>query len=207
MWSRLQRAWVVATLVVLSALAQGRTPGDRPQITVLVYNDASIELATLLAAEKTAGRIYKKAGVDMVWMNCLSPAETEVERCNPARDPRQFVLSIEHQSRADTADVYGVAFLGNDGRGQSCDVFYDRTLEVSRAEPADEATILGIVMAHELGHLLLGLNAHTAAGVMRAQWHFKDFLLGLLGTGFTREEIQTIGDRLAEVAPVQRASQ
>jgi len=38
-------------------------------------------------------------------------------------------------------------------------------------------------------------------------WHFKDFLLGLLGTGFSREEIQTIGDRLAEVAPVQRASQ
>jgi hypothetical protein len=32
------------------------------------------------------------------------------------------------------------------------------------------ATVLGFAVAHEIGHLLLGNNAHGAAGVMRAVW-------------------------------------
>jgi hypothetical protein len=29
-------------------------------------------------------------------------------------------------------------------------------------------------MAHEIGHLLLGSNSHSATGIMRAQWSRKD---------------------------------
>jgi hypothetical protein len=30
--------------------------------------------------------------------------------------------------------------------------------------------LLGLVMAHEVGHLLLGTNAHSNQGIMRATW-------------------------------------
>jgi hypothetical protein len=32
------------------------------------------------------------------------------------------------------------------------------------------ATVLGLAVAHELAHLLLGTNAHGATGLMRAAW-------------------------------------
>ena len=34
--------------------------------------------------------------------------------------------------------------------------------------------ILGRVIAHELGHLVLGKNAHSAAGIMQARWRDQD---------------------------------
>jgi hypothetical protein len=33
-----------------------------------------------------------------------------------------------------------------------------------------EPRVLGHVMAHELGHLLLGSNAHAEIGIMRPRW-------------------------------------
>jgi hypothetical protein len=32
------------------------------------------------------------------------------------------------------------------------------------------ALVLGCVIAHELGHLLLGLHEHSIAGIMQAHW-------------------------------------
>ena len=34
----------------------------------------------------------------------------------------------------------------------------------------DGADLLGLAMAHELGHLLMGTNEHAARGLMRAIW-------------------------------------
>jgi hypothetical protein len=33
--------------------------------------------------------------------------------------------------------------------------------------------ILGCVMAHEIGHLLIGSNGHSSSGVMQASWERK----------------------------------
>jgi hypothetical protein len=42
-----------------------------------------------------------------------------------------------------------------------------------RVEMIDLPTILGCVMAHEIGHLLLGSN-HSATGIMKAHWGRKE---------------------------------
>ena len=34
--------------------------------------------------------------------------------------------------------------------------------------------LLGTVIAHELGHLLLSTNSHSAFGIMRANWSAKE---------------------------------
>jgi len=94
-----------------------------------------------------------------------------------------------------TTDAYGVAFLGDDGWGAFCDVSYHRILELHHAGRASEATILGIVVAHELGHLLLGLDAHSATGIMRPQLQYQDFLTSEFATGFSRPQVQKICDR------------
>ncbi|HYA64431.1 MAG TPA: hypothetical protein VED66_14605 [Candidatus Sulfotelmatobacter sp.] len=205
MLSQLMRVWVVTTLVAFSATAEGREAAGHLQVLVLVLNRAGVEQATILAAERTASRTYQQAAVDIVWMNCLSPAEPKVDQCEQLKDPG-LVLKIEHDTQTLSADDYGVAFLGDDGRGTFCDVFYDRILRVYQASRASEATILGIVMAHELGHLLLGLNAHSAAGLMRSQWGYKDFS-SEQGATFSRQEAQKICARLKQATLIGRATQ
>jgi hypothetical protein len=37
-----------------------------------------------------------------------------------------------------------------------------------------DATFLGHVIAHEIGHLLLGANSHSPVGIMRPQWRLAD---------------------------------
>jgi len=206
MSSQLLRVWVVASLVVLSEFAQGREAADRLQITVLVYNHADVEPATLLAAQKTTAKTYEKAGVAIVWRNC--PAETEANRCVQTADPDQLVLNIAHQTQMLTSDTYGVAFSGRDGWGTVCDVFYDRILELHRSFPrADEATILGVIVAHELGHLLLGENSHSATGVMQAVFQYQDFIpMSFGGITLTRQQAQKICSRLKQIALMKRAS-
>jgi hypothetical protein len=197
MWSQLLRVWVVASLAALPIVAEGR---ETEQIVVSVFNRAGANPATVRAAEKMAARIYEQVGISIAWRNCRTQAEPELERCEAATDHRQLVLNIEHQPRTLVADAFGVAFLGNDGWGTFCDVFYDRILELHRGGRASEETIVGMVMAHELGHLLLGSNSHSDTGIMRPKWQSENFLAPLFEvTKFSRQQEQKISDRLKQV--------
>jgi hypothetical protein len=187
-------------------MAVGREAQDHLQIVVSVFNRAGVDQATVLGAEKTAAKIYKQVRVAIVWKNCRTQAEPELDPCEPTTDRGQLVLNIEHRLRTATADAYGVAFLGDDGWGKFCDVFYDRILELHHGGRASEATILGIVVAHELGHLLLGSHSHSDTGIMRPQWQSRDFLTSEFATNFSRQQGQKMCDRLAQVTLMARAS-
>ena len=57
-------------------------------------------------------------------------------------------------------------------------------------------------MAHELGHLLLGSNAHSSTGIMRAHWQGEE--LHRLSRGsleFTSEQADHMRGKLIRVSP------
>jgi len=54
-------------------------------------------------------------------------------------------------------------------------VFYHRVEEESRNGISSTSTILGHIMAHELGHLLLGEDSHSADGIMTETLRQKHF--------------------------------
>jgi hypothetical protein len=58
--------------------------------------------------------------------------------------------------------------------GCSAYVFYRDVLTLAREGDAAEYRLLGHALAHEIGHLLLGPNSHSATGVMRGQWNHDD---------------------------------
>lgn len=197
---QLLRLWVLVSVAGLPLMLDAQTVGERPQVLVSVVNNAGVDDATILLAENTASRIYEQAGPSIIWKNCRPQPEPKPERCVQTVDSRHLVLRIEHHGRTLDTDVYGVAFLGKDGFGTYCDVFYDRIVELHHQGKASEATILGIVAAHELGHLLLGSHAHSAIGIMRPQLQPEDFWAPKPGTTtFSRQQAQRISDRLALV--------
>lgn len=50
-------------------------------------------------------------------------------------------------------------------------MFYDSIKKLDEEWHSRVPTLLGHVIAHEIGHLLLGTNAHSRMGIMRSQWH------------------------------------
>jgi hypothetical protein len=49
-------------------------------------------------------------------------------------------------------------------------VLIQRVITTAARSGQDVATLLGRVMAHEVGHLVLGSNEHGRTGLMRATW-------------------------------------
>ena len=71
------------------------------------------------------------------------------------------------------------------------------------------AAILGSVMAHELGHLLMGMEGHSAAGIMHMPWDLEEFTMllqhRLLFTRGEERKIQAqVRSRMSEELSVPR---
>jgi hypothetical protein len=183
-------------LAVLSgATAQAHNKDFK--IAVFVYDDAGLDVSTILQAEEMAGQIYQQIGVAISWHNCSSKLGPRGSECL-RRKGDELVIHVVQQSRSLAADVYGVAFLDEDGHGTYCDVFVRPIEELHRQSRSLESRILGVVTAHELGHLLLGSRAHSSWGLMRPQIQERNFsTLDLETAAFDRRQTRRILDRLS----------
>jgi hypothetical protein len=95
-----------------------------------------------------------------------------------------------------------LSFLGEDGIGCHADVFYAGVEPIQQQAGLTAEAILGLVIAHELGHLLLGTNSHAAQGIMRANWKRQDLSLAGKGMlGFTEDQAQKMRGRLESASP------
>jgi hypothetical protein len=150
---------------------------ENPQIIVSVYDDAQVPPDIVTRAQQRATEIFSHAGVDVTWVSC-TPANTSRDAataCTETEDPNHLVLHIIRRVANSTdSAAFGVAFLAADGTGRYGNVFWKRAQELQENSNVDVAAILSSVMAHEIGHLLLGSNAHAVSGIMRAHWEASD---------------------------------
>ena len=190
------RASLVA---ILSCAILGWAQKDQarnPQLAVFVYDRAEVSRVTLEEAERDAARVFARSDLDIAWVNC--PPQATSPAC--VHPPAVFHATIRLIPRPLTLPdaACGVAFLSDDG-GAYADVFFDH---VKRLRGDDEhvnlAPILGHVMAHEIGHLLLGSHSHSQSGIMQGQWHNEQLTkISQGGLLFTAEQAEQIRTRVA----------
>jgi hypothetical protein len=95
--------------------------------------------------------------------------------------------------------IFGVAFLSAEGTGAYSNVFYDSVERLERDWHVGLTRVLGHVMAHELGHLLLGSNAQSRQGIMCPKWHGDELRLASIGALlFSEEQAQFMRERLVD---------
>jgi hypothetical protein len=138
------------------------------------------------------------------WVGAPAPTRSSLEalECAKVDWPVHLALRVVPRSRLSTSEVFGVAFLSSDGEGCYSDVFYDRMIELHANWNASLPDTLGNVMAHELGHLLLGSNSHSGVGIMRARWQGEDLRrMSRGGLWFTIEEAYRMSSRLNRARP------
>jgi hypothetical protein len=68
----------------------------------------------------------------------------------------------------------GMSVAGQNG-GDYGTVFFKAAEEMASEANLPPTTVLAYAAAHEVGHLLLGAQAHTSRGLMKATWEGDDF--------------------------------
>jgi hypothetical protein len=160
------------------ATRHGRPVGDGntpPQIQVRVYNAGVVPAAVQAAAMRAAAMTLAAAGVGTSWQTCgEAPDSASSTHCETPLGLSE--LSVRFVNLPGTASAHGELPLGyslvdtNTGAGKLATIYVDRVHWLAMEAGADMPTLVGLALAHEIGHLLLGTNAHARAGLMRAIW-------------------------------------
>lgn len=166
----------VGFLLTISQSALAETPPaptaeNEAKILVRIYNYAQVKPSTLMRAEQAATNVLHHAGIRVAWIDCQLLAEENPPECNRPVEAAEFVLRILRRSMAlgtsGFQDAFGYAYPLQGGGGAYLTVLYDR-VEQETNKRYLHGLILGHVIAHEIGHLLLGFG-HSPIGIMQAE--------------------------------------
>ena len=203
------RDWFFFFVVVGFALpGSARTPAAskvkeplRLKFTVRVYNHARVPGETLERAKAEAAAVFRNIRVGTAWVDCALPG-TKLPNdpgCNPRHGPTDLVLRIVPRSMTERygfrRGVLGFALNTKKSRfGFAAYLFFDRLQGLPGwRSAAERPVILGHLIAHEIGHLLLGYQKHSLAGLMRPGWDRKQLLQAVNGTlNFSSREAKRI---------------
>lgn len=189
-------AVMIGALMTMGLTGLARTGSAEPSepLTVRLHlqNRAQISRSVVIRAEQEVSRIYRSFGVNTLW----------VEGGAPSLDLRSdiqltVIISQAVDQRASVAYVMGSAPGSRQGQGRIAFAFYDRVERFAREYDVDAAVVLGHVIAHEIGHLLLPFGMHSKTGVMCARWESpqaRNAVRGLLR--FTSEQAELIRIKL-----------
>jgi hypothetical protein len=162
---------------IFIALAAQTKPPDAPRdgqtkaplLVVRLYNYAGVPAGILARANEETVRIFREAGIELSWAPCavsdrdFEDSPSKFDACRQASDAP--IMRIEAQ-----LDAHPVPWRKRSDAGAALEdqvrVSYERAKQLSADAHISQATLLGHVMAHEIGHVLLGENSHSSDGIM-----------------------------------------
>lgn len=170
--------FLLMSAIVCSAQAQAPSGAkDTHRITIHVYNYVRIPQTLVAGAEAEATRVLSEAGVETVCLDCTqdgAPGSPD-PACGIVSGNTHFVMNLvnrlEDFHRWVPRTTLGFSIVPAGGEfGTTSYVSVLRAHALGASGKIPEARLLGLAMAHELGHLLLGTLDHTYRGIMRASW-------------------------------------
>jgi len=192
------------TLIFLVAIVRCAACTTWEKMPVKLFNDAGVGSNALELAKEEAAWLLKSVCVAVNWIRCPVVTVADSIPCSaPTKAAELHILSspLTH----DSENVMGTAILmdGSEGRAG---VFLSRVQEMVDSEPGiiSVPCLLGHVMAHEIGHLLLRSTAHSIEGVMRAGFRRLELRkASQRRLTFTREENSAIKQRVLSSTTVR----
>jgi hypothetical protein len=155
------RACLIALLFVRELAA------DSSRLLVRICNFSRAD-SILAPAEAVAQQIFQDAGIETEWITANDPGTL---------DPSTLTVQIfgGRARRSSMQDAFGIAFTAErESASFLANVFFGN-IEETATTRKEAAVLLGHVMAHEVGHLLLG-QAHTRETIMAETLGRRDIL-------------------------------
>lgn len=180
---------------VLTGLAlTGTTSGgaDRATLTVVLHvtDLAATDSGDFARARTEAQRIFDDTGVRLVWVDIAQgPAARACDGLNLHVSFLSPYLVRQRTKQGGSETVLGSA---SPSAGHAF-IYSERVSELAPRRRIDEGVLLGRVIAHEVGHLLLGGHDHSRTGLMTVGMETDPTGLQVL---FTSRETRAIRARL-----------
>ena len=172
-------------------------PAHTPAVRLRVDDYAAVASGLLAQAQEVVTQLYGAIGVETTWLSTrvLSSRPIAAPLSADGRVPDLTVIVLDpgmtrRMARLRTPSAWRPR---RNDRGRIAYVFYDRLRMVTLQREASDVAALSLVMAHEIGHLLLPYSSHSDEGVMRGHWDLEGFRhLDLRRLTFTRRQGQQI---------------
>jgi hypothetical protein len=163
----------VAAMVVLEALmlTGGAAPTEArpaPTITIVLHvtDRGSVPADVLSEAKRQVTEVYAGIGVTVVW----TEGSARLAPVDDALHLDVMMLSRDEVQKKCLADHMGDHAFGSAyGPTRRANVFFGRIADHATRVGADASLFVALVIAHEVGHLLLPALSHSSFGIMRAQ--------------------------------------
>jgi hypothetical protein len=156
-----------ATLLMMT-LCSAQLLSASQEMSVTLCDQGGVGESVVAAAKAETELVYGSADVRIVWHDCDDlPA-------SPHARNRWFIIRLRGgkppvKVGASSLDAMGKSFVVDASGGNMADAYYLAVQSFAAQHHTEPGVLLGFVIAHELGHLLLG-PGHTPDGVMQAVW-------------------------------------
>jgi hypothetical protein len=151
-------------------------------LTISVFNEVELSADAVEHAETRAGlvlaasgiEVLAASGIEVIWIQCKPVPSGQFGLASPTACaslayPAHLSVRILSQSDTQSEHACGYSWLDEEGKGVRAAAFYSCVVASAQGH-LDGSELLGYVIAHEVGHLLLGPHAHSLEGLMRAHW-------------------------------------
>jgi hypothetical protein len=166
----------IVTAGIAAMLSTTAISGTEPlHLDVFVHEGVGLAPEIAAGGREAVARIFNRLDVQVVWLDRQPPAcrPGALDNLDAQRDWLRSLFMIRLVATAATprANVPSAAALGFAIPGtRVASVIYPRVEQLARESGSDAAMVLGHVMAHELGHLLLRQSSHSVAGLMQGRF-------------------------------------
>jgi hypothetical protein len=150
-------------------------------LNVAVCDQAGLDTQTWTIARNQAVRIFEHAGIKLIWSDG-GPGRRKCGMFSP-NDDFTVVVAATSPKWWTNSDAMGAA----PEKTERAYVFYNAvqqfigTYRRLEGKDAIAGIMLGYVIAHELGHLLIPENAH-GFGIMSPNWRYEEWRKVVAGT-------------------------
>ena len=154
-------------------------------LTVSVFNDAGVAPSVWSQAQDRATEIMRRSGISLTWLDCGFRASRRPDSdCSAISYPTHLSVRVVRKVSPVKEDIFGQSFQDAAGDGNYVLVYYASIEAFRSAATVPAGELLGCVVAHELGHLLLGSASHSATGLMSAVWQDAELRQAMRGNLF-----------------------
>jgi hypothetical protein len=172
-----------------------------PAIQVRVYDYTGLSASALHAFITRTQAILVNSGLPPEVVVCAG--ETALCEGRTGSQRRIFIRVVADWSQNKTNArlvKLGTSISNQDG-GTYGTVFLKAAEETAVGANLPRTTVLAYAAAHEIGHLLLGAQAHTRKGLMKEIWDAEDLLaMAQNGLRFSPEQVRELADRYGNSA-------
>ena len=186
------RIGALVVLTYFSLTSSLHAEARQPRLAVSIQNLPGVSADTVAEARRHVVRVFAAAGIEVLWHEFPTPptgADFAVSVVITTTPPSKNAVATE---------ILGIAASVKTRCGRVAWALWHHITPFAEAQGRTPGLVLGYVIVHEIGHLLLPPPSHSTHGLMRAKWQSTDLDAAendLLR--FTRDQARVMRHRLA----------